>query len=60
VDPTANLAEQRRIQARIADSDGDVDTDDLLRLAELAEALDQWCEGGGFRPAQWSRNLSRG
>lgn len=53
MDPNANLAEQRRIVARVTRgkaSDGDLD-----RLAELVEALDGWLSKGGFLPTAWEQ-----
>jgi hypothetical protein len=63
VDPTANLAEQREIQARL--SEGEYENleeqlNDYGRLADLAESLDNWCANGGFRPSQWKHNLPFG
>lgn len=63
MDPTANLAEQREIAARItlavdtADPStiNPVDPDDAARLAELVMALDEWMSRGGFLPAAWQR-----
>lgn len=56
MDPTANLDEQRRIIARMtADGSESIDSGDALRLAELAEALDNWITSGGFLPAQWGK-----
>ena len=54
MDPDNNLMEQRRIIARIlADDSESIDTGDALRLAELAQALDEWIRKGGFLPASW-------
>ena len=54
MDPNANLNEQRRIIARmLADDSESIDTGDALRLAELAQALDEWIANGGFLPAEW-------
>jgi len=55
MDPESNLAAQRRIIARmLADGSDHVDTSDAVRLAELAQALDEWIVGGGFLPRDWS------
>lgn len=63
MDPNANLAEQRRIIARVLDEDHPIDTDqqhaDLNRLAELARALDEWIHGGGFLPHPWAFGQAR-
>jgi hypothetical protein len=62
MDPDANLAELRRIIARArerADSvgyDAVNDAIDLDRLADLAEALDEWLSRGGFLPEAWSKH----
>jgi hypothetical protein len=60
MDPDANLREQREIARRLLDkfmaSDEDAtafDEGDVVRLAELVEALDRWISGGGFLPAAW-------
>lgn len=65
MDPNANLAEQRRIVARLMaawDSDAstlseflDAIAKDAMRLAELVEALDGWISKGGFLPDAWAR-----
>ncbi len=63
MDPTANLAEQLRIAARIierhdrGDSNAEADAEDCDRLAELVQALNQWLSGGGFVPEQWRTRL---
>lgn len=63
MDPSANLAEQRQITAKImaavdaADPDTGaftVDPDDAYRLAELVQSLDEWLSRGGFLPGAWS------
>ena len=54
MDPDANLNEQRRIVARMLAHDSEaIDTNDAIRLAELAQALDEWITKGGFLPAEW-------
>lgn len=53
MDPNANLFEQRRIIARILDTDRTVDDTDVQRLAELARALDEWVRSGGSIPLAW-------
>jgi hypothetical protein len=30
-----------------------IDTGDAVRLAELAQALDEWLSKGGFPPKEW-------
>lgn len=54
MDPNANLAEQRRIVARILDGD---DSADWSRLAELVQALDEWLTAGGFLPGEWQEKV---
>jgi hypothetical protein len=59
MDPDANLAEMRRIIARArerTDYDAVNDAIDLDRLADLAEALDEWLSRGGFLPEAWSKH----
>lgn len=60
--PTANLEEQLRISRKIvrkADEDRSdrpdfhYDAEDIIRLAELVIALDEWKRSGGFDPEQW-------
>lgn len=35
--------------------DGEDEPDDLERLADLMEALDEWLSKGGFLPKAWQR-----
>lgn len=53
MEPNANLAEQRRIAARIID--GRIHRGDAARLADLVEALDNWLLGGGALPSSWGK-----
>lgn len=58
MDPDSNLAEQLELAKDIlgaADHDGSIDEDDVVRLAELIEALDGWIKRGGFLPKRWTR-----
>lgn len=56
MDPNANLKEQRRIIARFFEEGSEyIDTGDALRLAELAQALDEWISKGGFLPEAWRK-----
>lgn len=68
MDPNANLEEQRRIVARLLSPEPGVrdlcdpaftppppKADDVLRLAELVQALDEWIKGGGFLPKDWQK-----
>lgn len=54
MDPNANLAEQRRLIADMLGANDEIDTGDALRLAELAQALDEWISRGGFLPKEWT------
>ena len=63
MDSNANLAEQRRIAYRLANSDAMADDmtparlavfqQDVERLAELVQALDEWISNGGALPDAW-------
>lgn len=68
MDPDANLKEQRELIESIREAmtdasneDGDVGPldsstiDDIDRLLDLTEALDNWIKNGGFLPADWRR-----
>lgn len=55
MDPSANLAEMRRIVARVNEGDSTDHSADLVRLAELFDALDNWIAGGGFLPTAWAK-----
>lgn len=63
MDPDANLLETLRLVNRILEATDACDLDnedpvynprDVLRLAELVEALDGWMSKGNFLPAKWS------
>jgi hypothetical protein len=59
MDPDATLQEIRRIiqlnnTAGQPDSDG-IDGDEIGRLFEYVEALDNWITGGGFIPTDWGQ-----
>lgn len=55
MDPNANLAEQRRIIAKILAEPGFLAKVGLCNdLAELAQALDGWISAGGFLPDAWA------
>lgn len=59
MDPNANLAEQRKIIARMREHIQRVACactrcdEDAQRLLELTEALDRWLVDGGFLPKEW-------
>jgi hypothetical protein len=61
MDPTANLLEQLEISTRLlntfenADDTPEFKEEDVVRLAELVEALHNWIRNGGFLPAQWRK-----
>lgn len=63
MDPNANLEETLRLVRNIlkatdeCDDDGDpvYNSRDVLRLAELVEALDGWLSKGNFLPNKWAR-----
>lgn len=58
MDPDSNLTEQLEIAKDIlgaVDHGGDIDEDDVARLAELIESLDEWIRRGGFLPKRWAR-----
>lgn len=61
MDPDVNLEEQRKLAARlIAQIDSEpaddvIDLDDVDRLIELVQALDQWISRGGFLPQAWQK-----
>ncbi len=65
MDPDANLKEQleiaKRLLKKFMDSDKDMafdesDEGDVVRLAELVEAMDGWIRKGGFLPAAWRKD----
>lgn len=58
MDPDANLEEQLRIAKRVLDADG-CDAGDIVRLAELVDALDGWISKGGFLPKRWADGQKR-
>lgn len=62
MDPEANLKEQRELFKKINEAgpplDGGDDkeyVEDLVSLAVLAEAMDNWLSRGGFLPTAWRR-----
>lgn len=58
MDPDSNLTEQLELAKDIlgaADHGGSIDEDDVVRLAELIESLDEWIKRGGFLPKRWTR-----
>lgn len=60
MDPDANLKEQLALAEMIIQyhddgEEADIDEQDVLRLAELVQALNGWIKGGGFLPQAWRR-----
>lgn len=55
MDPNANLDEQRELKLQLdrAQLTEQQRIEKLERLAELAEAMDQWLSDGGFYPHAW-------
>ena len=58
MDPDAALEELLcLVSLAVAPADGEIgeltDRDEVLRVAELVEALDSWLTGGGFLPQRW-------
>ena len=57
MDPDAALAELLCLISRAAPADGEmgkpIDRGEILRVAELVEALDSWLTCGGFLPQRW-------
>lgn len=50
MDPVANMLEQKALAEKILDDPQRLNIADVLRLAELVEAQDQWRREGGFDP----------
>lgn len=57
MDPDANLAEIRRLVARM--TDGPMFEHDAARLVVLVAALDEWLTRGGFLPQAWRQGGAR-
>lgn len=56
MDPDKNLEEQLSLAQTILSSeweDIEESRDEVYRLAELVESLDEWMKKGGFLPSQW-------
>ena len=57
MDPNATLAELRGAASRIVDEldhERQPDLDDVQRIAEAFQDLDEWLSKGGFLPADWT------
>ena len=52
MDPNATLAEMRQLSKKI--ESGHYSQDDLSRLIDLLESLDNWIVNEGFMPADWA------
>lgn len=61
MDPNTNIKRQRELANVIIDGHASGEPayseDDVIDLAELVIALDQWLAAGGFRPARWTHEL---
>lgn len=55
MDPDANLEELRRLAAECL-ANADTRDPNAVRMAELIEALDGWCKGGGSLPRDWQKH----
>ena len=53
MDPNANLKEMYELVEAIIE--GDNQSAEAVRLAELVEAMDGWLRHGGFLPQRWAR-----
>ena len=64
MDPDAALEELLcLVGLAAAPADGEIgeliDGDEVVRVAELVEALDSWLTGGGFLPQRWKPGSRR-
>ncbi len=55
MDPNATLMELLKLAEEIQADDADETNIDMLRVAELVDALDGWMSTGGFLPDRWKR-----
>ena len=54
MDPDANLKEQLELAQKFYGQDDlTFDGEDVIRLAELVIALNEWIKNGGFLPKDW-------
>lgn len=61
MDPDENLRQQRKIAAemlRARDKGGWTSFDDVARLCELVQALDEWIVRGGSLPGEWTQEAA--
>lgn len=59
MDPNETLRQQCSMAARLMaaiDEGRPIATDDVERLCELVQAMDQWLAKGGFLPGRWERS----
>lgn len=56
MDPNSNLDQQLNLAAAILDENADVEVRilNVMELAELVLALDEWIAGGGAPPKRWA------
>lgn len=55
MDPDANMGEQLALALGIL-RDEETEGQDVMRLAELVLALDDWLKKGGAFPVRWTHN----
>lgn len=58
MDPDANLEEQLLRASKLVEAienDRGIRESEVLRLAELVIALDEWISNGGFLPGKWGK-----
>jgi hypothetical protein len=57
MDPDVNLREQLQLCRHLLDLEPEeLDPDDVQRLCELVESLDDWILRGGFLPKRWKKH----
>jgi hypothetical protein len=60
MDPNATLNDLLALAAEVLDNPDNLgnmpdDTDTLVEMSELVQALDGWISSGGFLPEKWRR-----
>jgi hypothetical protein len=64
MDPNANLQSQLELAERLRQIPGEVYLRreryeaDVMELADLVIALNEWLSGGGFLPVDWQKGLN--
>ncbi|MFO7902320.1 MAG: hypothetical protein R6U98_06660 [Pirellulaceae bacterium] len=53
MDPNANLEEQRKLVKKCFEAPEGLTGQEVDRLCELFDALDEWVTSGGFLPNAW-------